>query len=375
MSRKNSIPRLSKSTKPQSKGNRNIASAEKKDVKPPASPSKIPHVSTGRTDKNSQRQNSQEKKKQRPRLGVRRALSVESVLSDISSIDIDDDEVNSAQTPLLISQCGSVNHTSKHRNTDSKGMHDNVLADKPFINPNEQAVKNKGDRSTTSSCSKEPITPVPSKIPVSRKSLSTGAITVRKDTVQQAKASDTKMRVLLSPRGHKKVSKNLKESESDVKSDLKYNSNEENTIPSSFNVKNVIPTSPTTVDPVDLVDRLRVLSDGSRSGRNSPTTERRFSMKDPDDLDRMNSVRKILQPLIVVDKPTPVQPPSANLQVNNTVVNPREDIVSRESSIGSASDLWMEEEEKRCARLKRKYCRRSSSGNSGKSNDSFEEMR
>ena len=138
-----------------------------------------------------------------------------------------------------------------------------------------------------------------------------------------------------------------------------------------------------TMDTTELIERLKVLSEVSptRSGRSSPNpfASQRMQydfepIEDPSDLNRCFS------PIITIENPTPdnissqVSYDAFGIETiaerNNlkTSDNKKGESISRETSIGSASDIWTEDGS--ALPTFRSKCRRSSSGASGQSEES-----
>ena len=138
-----------------------------------------------------------------------------------------------------------------------------------------------------------------------------------------------------------------------------------------------------------LVDRLRVISEGNRSGRNSPSNDRHSFRKSPAfdrrrrpsadfSNDLFSSTPNIVKPTITIQNSTPR---SMSPVFDDTDGDGRKrknsigSFVSRESSIGSASDLWLDEEEMNITGRRGILCRRSASASSAKSIESVENLR
>lgn len=144
-----------------------------------------------------------------------------------------------------------------------------------------------------------------------------------------------------------------------------------------------------TVGVNDLVDRLRVISESGRSARTSPSLDRRSIRGSPvgsrrrmlsseNEIDRSNSIRKMIKPKITVQNSTPrsMSPVSDEIDGHSSEKKTRDIFsISRESSIGSASDLWLDEDDVKNFGRKIILCRRSASTSSAVSAESVEYFR
>eukprot|EP00794_Sanderia_malayensis_P017332 gene17333-19065_t len=278
-------------------------------------------------------------------------------------------------------------------NKNSKEKHDKIVADKR--NGGMKCVTANNETGNQGTCGNgkagnsletkeistvDTTTGVISRIPIARKSLSTGAISVRRPDASKSPGitESGKMKVLLSPRTTRslKIAKGQQEEKKDQNNNNYIEKSGSATI---GKVPSTVARTAPGVDANDLIGKLKVLSDGCMSGRTSPLMERKFfdMHGEGEGMDRENSVRRILQPLIMIQKATPDQlslasTPSSAMSSERT--NARSGIVSRESSIGSASDLMLEEDDRLPmfrGNVKRKHCVRTSSANSGKSIDSL----
>ena len=216
----------------------------------------------------------------------------------------------------------------------------------------------------------------PSRIPVS-KSKSAGAIDSNRpriSTASSSKMKDMKIEILPNPKTHRKSKQKCvnKAAEPRPTNDKQMKESPKRTTPSL----SIAEQRSCGIDASELVDRLRLISEGNRSCRISPKVDRRFTLKSNSaEISRSSSVKKILNPMITIETSTPRSNSIASINVERSEKSFTKDVVSRESSIGSASDLWIEEDDKYTTRRKKNVCRRSSSATSGRSLESIDEMR
>ena len=217
---------------------------------------------------------------------------------------------------------------------------------------------------------------IPGKSSVSRKSKSTGTLSTRRSRLSETNSSkekDVKIELLPNPKTHRGGHRRLKSAEDQrqvgSREQVKLEERKGSLDSNIGKIKN------DAIGVNDLVDRLKVISETNRSCRNSPVVERRFNLNPNVELDRVNSVRNILKPKITVENSTPrsSSPVSINEEDNQSNNSSPERNVSRECSIGSASDLWIDEEV--INRRRGNRCRRSVSAASGRSSESVDLFR
>lgn len=222
------------------------------------------------------------------------------------------------------------------------------------------------------------------RFPATRKTQSAGAIDSQRLQLslgKTMKGKDLKFEILPNPKSHRNNHRRLRSVEDDATSKKKEDV-DQNKRKASLD-SNISHYTSEFVGVTDLVDRLRVISESSRSVRSSPNMDRRsFRSSSIGDGRRKMSTeaetdcaRNIVKPKITVQNSTP-RSTSPDWEEKDCVIAGSDGCsVSRESSIGSASDLWLDEEEVKNFGKRGASCRRSASTASAMSAESVRYFR
>ena len=227
----------------------------------------------------------------------------------------------------------------------------------------------------------------PGKSPITRKTQSAGAVDSQRLKLSLGRSmrdKDLNIEILPNPKTHRGSHRRLRSVEDERT--LKSGEDQHNNTRKASLDSNISKYNSEAVDATDLVDRLRVISEGARSARSSPNVDRRSTRNgdrrqrlSPDkEIDRSNSVRNIIKPKITVQNSTPrsMSPVFDDKDgCESQKENIRGFVISRESSIGSASDLWLDEDEVKSFGRKGILCKRSASTASSRSVESVEYFR
>ena len=225
------------------------------------------------------------------------------------------------------------------------------------------------------------------KSPVTRKTKSAGAVDshrLKSSLGKSMRNRDLNIEILPNPKSHNSNHRRIRSAEDELT--VRHSEDVCSSPRKGIIDLNTVQNSDEGVGVTYLVDRLRVISEGGR--RNSPSFDRRsvrngsaFDSRQrfasENDKDKFYSSPNIVKPRITVQNSTPRSLSPAfddkdeyDLQRKASGGN----FVSRESSIGSASDLWLDEEEVSVVG-RGISCRRSASASSAKSADSVEYLR
>ena len=196
------------------------------------------------------------------------------------------------------------------------------------------------------------------KSPVTRKTKSAGAVDSHKLKSSLGKSMrnrDLNIEILPNPKSHNNNHRRIRSAEDEL---TVRHSEEVRSSPRKATVDlNTLQNSDEGIGVTYLVDRLRVISEGGRrtspsfdrrSIRNGSAVDNRQRFASENDKDKFHSSPNIVRPRIRVQNSTP--------RSMSPVFDDRDEydlqriasggtFVSRESSIGSASDLWLDEEE------------------------------
>ena len=256
----------------------------------------------------------------------------------------------------------------------------------------KEDTESKPGKITTRSVSFHETTKYPGgsvKSPVTRKTQSAGAVDSQRLKLSLGKSMKKKelnIEILPNPKSHHKNHRRLRSAEDERT--LK-NTEEVRNSPRKVSVDSTISQhSDDGIGVTYLVDRLRVISESGRSLRTSPSTDRRSLRNSPsfdsrrkspeNDNDLVSSNTKIVKPTITVQNSSPRSASPVSSEKDAYEGQRKTSggfFISRESSIGSASDLWLDEEEMNSFGKRGISCRRSASTSSAKSVESIEYLR